>query len=95
MSKESINDFFKKVAESPVLSERLEAMQNQYTEQIVTLAKENGFDVTPEDFTETLSCLSDEEMETVSGGYAPRSSSGAFMTDSEIEEADRKRRKHR
>lgn len=95
MSKESMDNFFKKIAETPASSEKLEAMQTQYTEQIVALVKENGFDVTPEDFTETLSCLSDEEMETVSGGYAPRFSSGAFMTDSEIEEADRKRRKRR
>lgn len=95
MSKESMDNFFKKIAETPVLSEKLKTVQNQYTEQIVALAKENGFDVTPEDFTETLSCLSDEEMETVSGGYNPRSSSGAYMTMAEAEESDRERKKGR
>ena len=50
--KENVNRFLEKAAADQTLAEKLAALQEQYFAQLVTLAKEYGFELTPEDFAE-------------------------------------------
>lgn len=71
MSKKTMKQFLEKTAATPALAERLEVLQKQYIEQIVALAKESGFELTPEDFVESANPLKDDQLEAISGGYNP------------------------
>lgn len=53
--KENVNRFLEKAAADQTLAEKLAALQEQYFAQLVTLAKEYGFELTPEDFAESVS----------------------------------------
>ena len=73
--KENVNRFLEKAAADQTLAEKLAALQEQYFAQLVTLAKEYGFELTPEDFA--VSPMGDDELEAVSGGW--RSYSQIFI----------------
>ncbi len=75
--KENVNRFLEKAAADQTLAEKLAALQEQYFAQLVTLAKEYGFELTPEDFAESVSPMRDDELEAVSGGW--RSYSPIFI----------------
>ena len=61
--KENVNRFLEKAAADQTLAEKLAALQEQYFAQLVTLAKEYGFELTPEDFAESVSPMGDDELE--------------------------------
>ena len=75
--RENVNRFLEKAAADQTLAEKLAALQEQYFAQLVTLAKEYGFELTPEDFAESVSPMGDAELEAVSGGW--RSYSQIFI----------------
>lgn len=72
MPKENMKRFFEKAAATPALAEKLGMVQKQYVEQIATLARENGFELAPEDFAEEVQPLGDEAVENAIGGWNPR-----------------------
>lgn len=70
MSKEAMKQFFEKAAAAPVLAEKLAAVQKQYMEQMIVLARENGVELAVGDFMEDIQELSDDEAaKMVSGGF--------------------------
>lgn len=71
MSKENMKRFLEKAAATPALAEKLDAAQKEYEEKFVTLARENGFQITQEDCEEAMKPLNDDDMENVSGGWNP------------------------
>ena len=75
--KENVNRVLEKAEADQTLAEKLAALQEQYFAQLVTLAKEYGFELTPEDFAESVSPMGDDELEAVSGGW--RSYSPIFI----------------
>ncbi len=66
MSTQNVQAFFAKVANTPELNEKLKAAAT--LEEIVTLAKTEGFSIEPDELTAITSQLSDEALEGVSGG---------------------------
>lgn len=70
--------FLEKAAVNPALGEELSKLKEEYGKEVLALACEAGFEVTLEDFAETVQCLNDEEAEAASGGYNPLPSPGIF-----------------
>ena len=74
MAVQQVEAFYKKVMEDDVLKEKVMGIKGaplSVAEKVVAIAKENGFDVSVEDFKEDYTeqaDLSAEEMEQVSGG---------------------------
>lgn len=66
MSTQNVQAFFAKAANTPELNEKLKAAAT--LEEIVTLAKTEGFSIEPDELTAITSQLSDEALEGVSGG---------------------------
>lgn len=79
MSKENRMKFFKRAAAEPELREKLNALERAHLEEIAALAKEEGFEIAPEDFAEGVSPLTDSEMEGASGSFSP-SPWGSYCT---------------
>jgi len=71
--------FLEKVAVNPALGEKLSKLKEEYEKEVLALAWEAGFEVTWEDFGETVQGLSDEDVMAASGGYNPRPSAGSFV----------------
>lgn len=69
--KENVRDFLEKVTSSAELTEKMVKLEQSYIEQVVALAREAGFELTEDNFTEVSKVLSDEQMKNVSAGYIP------------------------
>lgn len=78
MSKKNMKRFLERAAADPALEEKLYKLKEEYGKAVLALACEAGFEVTWEDFADTVQCLNDKDMEAVSGGYHPRLSPESY-----------------
>lgn len=69
MANAALRSFMEKVVSDPAMTEKLEALKQQYLMQIVSLAQETGIDLMPEDFADSAIPLEDGQIEAVTGGY--------------------------
>ena len=67
MSEEQLKAFLEKVQSDTSLQEQLKAAAN--SDAVLAIAKEAGFSISAEDINKAQSEISDEELESVAGGY--------------------------
>lgn len=72
MSKENMKRFLERAAADPALEEKLYKLKEEYGKAVLALACEAGFEVTWEDFADTVQPLGDEAVENAIGGWNPR-----------------------
>ena len=58
-------------ADDPQLAARLDIARQHYIREVMLLAEEAGVLLTMEDFLDEAVSLSDDSMESVSGGFSP------------------------
>ena len=73
MSEEQLKAFLEKVKSDTSLQEKLKAADD--AEAVAEIAKEAGFSISADDLKNAQSDLSDEELDSVAGGF------GCFGTD--------------
>jgi len=61
----------KKAEDDPQLAARLDIARQHYIREVMLLAEEAGVSLTMEDFLDEAVSLSDDSMESVSGGFSP------------------------
>ena len=71
MSEEQLKAFLEKVQVDTSLQEKLKAAAN--ADAVTAIAKEAGFSISADDWKNSQSELSDEELEGVAGGGIPNS----------------------
>lgn len=79
MSNENIKRFMEEVKSDTTLAQKIDALQSEYKEKLVVLAKEAGFQITLEDLAEEIEPVCDNDMKSVSGGWSP-SPWGSYCT---------------
>ena len=79
MSEEQLKAFLEKVKGDATLQEQLNAATN--AEAVVEIAKAAGFVISADDWNESQSEVSDEELEEATGGAPPRFSKGCRRED--------------
>ncbi|ABM79128.1 Nif11-like leader peptide family natural product precursor [Prochlorococcus marinus] len=73
MSEEQLKAFLEKVQGDTSLQEQLKAAAD--TDAVAAIAKEAGFSISAEDLTQAQLELSEEELESVAGGWQTKRSS--------------------
>lgn len=63
--------FLGEVVKTPEMAEEMDALKQEYAGRLALLAGKYGFNLTPEDFTGSISPLEDDRLEEVSGGWNP------------------------
>ena len=66
--KKNISNFLKKAEDDPQMAARLDIARQHYIREVMLLA---GVLLTMEDFLDEAVSLSDDSMESVSGGFSP------------------------
>ena len=69
--KKNISNCLKKAEDDPQLAARLDIARQHYIREVMLLAEEAGVLLTMEDFLDEAVSLSDDSMESVSGGFSP------------------------
>ena len=69
--KKNISNFLKKAEDDPQMAARLDIARQHYIREVMLLAEEAGVLLTMEDFLDEAVSLSDDSMESVSGGFSP------------------------
>ena len=67
MSEEQLKAFLEKVKDDAILREKLKAAAD--SDAVVAIAKNVGFAISVDDLLNTQSEMSEEELESVAGGY--------------------------
>ena len=74
MSEEQLKAFIAKVKDDSSLQEKLKAAAD--TDAVVAIAKEAGFSISADNLENSESELSDQELESVAGGFEPSTNDG-------------------
>ena len=69
MSEEQLKAFLEKVKADTSLQEKLKAAAD--ADAVAAIAKEAGFSISADDLTKAQSEISEEELESVAGGFVP------------------------
>ena len=79
MSEVQLKAFLEKVKLDTSLQDKLKAATN--ADAVVEIAKASGFMISADDWNESQSEVSDEELEAATGGAPPRFSKGCHRED--------------
>ncbi len=79
MSEEQLKAFLEKVKDDTSLQEQLKAAVD--ADAVVEIAKASGFVISADDWNESQSDVSDEELESAVGGAPPKFSKGCHRED--------------